>query len=379
MANLNLKELNINGSDLSGSNGEANRTYDTGDSELVSTDMAIYINGLYLHQGTGKDYTVSGDTITFLNAIFDTQIITIMYYQSKTVSSQLSPYEESISGSDLSGNDGETSRSYTLRFGSISTVGIRISVNGTFQHRGSSNDYTRTGNIITFVNAIGDSAVITISYYTNLYCSYNDVKRILQQEFSYSTSTNPTQAQVEEHIEEAQAEIDNITQHAWRETQVSDEYYDLPIQPNPMADITSCIEVYLRHRAVKTIDSDAGDKIEIWNGSSWIDWADTKTQGRANDYWVDEEQGLLFLNYHYAYFRRKGLRMTYRYGENNVSADIRKCCAMMVAIRIVSFDDNSANLNETGDPTRSPYDQRIAQMSKEIERILNNRQEFFTI
>ncbi len=67
------------GDDLSLTNGVKNRTLALAQADAQSTGMDIHMNGVYLHQGAGKDYTHSGGTVTFLNEVFDSQIISISY------------------------------------------------------------------------------------------------------------------------------------------------------------------------------------------------------------------------------------------------------------------------------------------------------------
>ena len=60
----------INGSDLTGSDGDTDRTYETTDGVGL-----VWVDNQVLH--LTKDYTVSGNTITFINKIWDTQTISI--------------------------------------------------------------------------------------------------------------------------------------------------------------------------------------------------------------------------------------------------------------------------------------------------------------
>lgn len=203
------------------------------------------------------------------------------------------------------------------------------------------------------------------------YCTADDVKRILATSYSYSTSTNPTTAQVEAFIESAEDDIDQKTQHAWREKIVTEEFYDIPNLNNYNQSVG--VPIRLRHRKVRTFDTDEGDKVEIWNGSAYDDWLVTKTQGRANDFWLQNDQGLLYLRYYFAFYRKNAVKLTYRYGETEVPKDIRDACAMIAAIKVLRSDDRSANLNETSDPTRQNYDGRISGMQKDIDNILRNR------
>jgi hypothetical protein len=61
--------VNKLGSDLTGSNGDANRTYTLGNVKMVLVDNQ------FLHPET--DYTIVDDVITFLHKIWDDQRITL--------------------------------------------------------------------------------------------------------------------------------------------------------------------------------------------------------------------------------------------------------------------------------------------------------------
>lgn len=76
----------INGSDLSGSDGDANRTYTLSQSDVSSTGMTIHVNGTFLHLGVGRDFTFSNSVITFLNNIFDAQIISLVFFSVSSAS-----------------------------------------------------------------------------------------------------------------------------------------------------------------------------------------------------------------------------------------------------------------------------------------------------
>ena len=217
------------------------------------------------------------------------------------------------------------------------------------------------------------------------YASNDDVKRILQYDFNFSTTTIPTSANVASFIEESEDMIDQETQHAWRSTRVVNEFYDLPFIPYPRGGYggyggqgnLNAITIHLRHRDILPISTASpADKIEIWNGDSYEDWATAKIQGRANDFWLDHELGQLNLVWFLPFFRKKGLRFTYRYGQTVVPKDIREATALSAAILIMSQDDQSGNLNETGDPTRLNYDDRIRRWQGRINKTIRNRREF---
>ena len=67
----------IDGSDLTGVSGGTDRKYTITDTTFVSSTLKLYINGLYQYPTT--DYSLSSSVITFVNAIFDDQVIAIEY------------------------------------------------------------------------------------------------------------------------------------------------------------------------------------------------------------------------------------------------------------------------------------------------------------
>ena len=67
------------GSDCSGIDAAADRTLTLAKSSVYST-FIITVNGTSLHEGAGKDFTASGNVITFLNKIYDVDNIRVVYF-----------------------------------------------------------------------------------------------------------------------------------------------------------------------------------------------------------------------------------------------------------------------------------------------------------
>lgn len=295
--------------------------------------------------------------------------------------------EIQIAGSGLTGTSGATSRTYTIVDSDITAVGMRVYVSGKFLTRGAGQEYTFDGtDLITFLIPVFNTDNISIFYYTetttnpgSLYCSADDVKRIMGHTFDYGAATNPSDDWVTSFIEEATDEIDSRTHHAWRAVTVSNEYHDISSYPVPYESADTWIKISIKHRAVRAFSSGSGDKIEVWDGASWIDWVATKTEGRAGDYWADLKKGKLYMRFSLLFFKERGVRLTYRYGETTIPNDIRRACAMLAAVNLYRNDDMSDATAETGDPVVAPYDARISQMEREIKRILHNRVEVFAI
>lgn len=215
------------------------------------------------------------------------------------------------------------------------------------------------------------------------YCSVEDVKRLLRLPFEITQSTNPSTSEVEDTIEEVEDEVDRLTGHSWRSTLVSDEYYD--IDRNTTYVLGDGIRIKLRHRQIKSLDTTKGDKLEVWNGSEWADWLSdgNHTEGRQNDYWLDLEQGVLFIKYWTfavtKFLRQKPVRMTYRYGDEDIPKDIRRATAMLVASDIVAQDDYSQSAPDTGDHQTPPFQYRADRWERKAAEILERRKEFWTV
>ena len=78
--NLAPRTRNITGADLTGIDGATNRTYTIPDVGVFSSGLDFTINGTQLHNGPALDFTLSGETITFLNNVDDTDVIALNYF-----------------------------------------------------------------------------------------------------------------------------------------------------------------------------------------------------------------------------------------------------------------------------------------------------------
>lgn len=213
-----------------------------------------------------------------------------------------------------------------------------------------------------------------------VYCTASDVQRIIQPENAFDSDTNPSLTEVNAFIAAKSEFIDGETGHAWRSRTVTDEYYDIK-SPSRRHGYGRGhfhhigIPVRLRNRKIRTFDTSEGDKLEIWDGNSYVDWITDKTEGRNEDFWVDHTDGIIYLRHFYPYFREKGVRITYRFGEITIPTDIRDAAAFLVAADIISADDRSQVVPETGDPTRMTHDNRVSRWRNNAWAVMNRRKE----
>lgn len=191
-----------------------------------------------------------------------------------------------------------------------------------------------------------------------------------QARFVPGASTDPLLSEMNNLINQAEDFIDRETNHAWRAVTVTNEYHDI----QPMYDGTYRRElpVKLNRRSIRAMVSGT-DKIEYWNGSSWIEMVATKTEGRANDYWVDYTNGIVYFIETKPQYYVRGVRFTYRYGESTVPKDIELAATMLAALSIVTNDEYKNVLPEGVREVMTT--QRIDMWQKRIDRILDNHRE----
>jgi len=198
----------------------------------------------------------------------------------------------------------------------------------------------------------------------------------------FDTTSKPTLAEVNQWISEAEDLIDDETHHSWKATTVTDEHYDFEIaeesksffRPRRGSNADEKI-VFLKHRQIRTLTTGSGDKLEVWDGSQWVDWIATGsayTEGRDEDFWLDYDQGILYFANSYPSRKKNAVRMTYRYGASSVPGDITRLATTMVASQILQTD--TSDLYVAGSETQKK-EEVLKRWDDQIKRILNNRAE----
>lgn len=179
------------------------------------------------------------------------------------------------------------------------------------------------------------------------YCTAADVASLLRlirenpttfvmERVTFSTTTDPTLAEVEAWIAEAEDEIDRITRTAF-EIRSTTEVHSVRI---PYRNDGGSRSILLSRSPVQEFGTTEGDKLERWNGTEWEDISD-------DDGWWLDTRGIIHMEsrwlptYHSPYRgapRTTKYRVTYRYGMEDVPGDIKRACAMLTGMRIIESD-----------------------------------------
>mgnify|MGYP001346970816 CR=1 FL=1 len=180
------------------------------------------------------------------------------------------------------------------------------------------------------------------------YTTHGQVSDFLQMD-AFSGSTTPTSSQVELLIENNETFIDEYTDHAWSSSRAGTVTKEpLKVQTVASNTIGNRGVIQLDHYPLISLTN-----LHVWKGGSFVDYvassdytAGTFTDPLSGDYWVDSENGKIYLKSYQQFNLNSsatGVKAyaTYTYGTASTPADIRKATMLMTAADVVSMFDNS--------------------------------------
>jgi len=177
----------------------------------------------------------------------------------------------------------------------------------------------------------------------------NDANPLVLTHTSY-----PSLETVANLIVQAESYIDGATHNSWRENRVVGQMYDAPsgmgvASPLMMQQFIGSgvfwntfvkgFTVPLYHQHIRPIDYSKGDQVEtrMW-GTSWrIVPCDPKSTPDNTNVWGDWEKGLLFIKQIFVE-KLDSVRVTYRWGEDNVPSDINLAAIIVCSKQILASD-----------------------------------------
>ena len=206
------------------------------------------------------------------------------------------------------------------------------------------------------------------------YATTADIADFLR--INITACTSPSIAQVEKLIKRSEDKIDRRTGHAWR-TKTTTEIYNLPL----LYTFGWGTFIALKHRNIKykagadtCLDTAAGDKIEIWNGSNgqWSDYVCT-----PGSYDIEYIKGEVYLRgFIFSILRQNRVRVTYRFGDTTVPEDIKDAIVKLTCIDLIRSSIKMDDL-EFGGAIKK--EEAMSMWKEEVDNIVHDRAEVYVI
>ena len=203
----------------------------------------------------------------------------------------------------------------------------------------------------------------------------------------FTALTTPTSTTVESYINYAESEIERKTNQAFRAVTETDEIHTMRVVGDGRYRRRYWYKPFIKlsHQPLYTFTSGT-DYIYVWNGSAWVDWVATKTEGRDADYWVDTANGIIYFMKGYPMMAHPdNVKVTYRWGNATVAGWAEELATMMAAVRVLEFDQDRVVSAEggSGDAVDFPrLDSTLSAIKAEIQqridenKWLNRRRKF---
>lgn len=199
-----------------------------------------------------------------------------------------------------------------------------------------------------------------------------------------SANTRPPLATVERWIIEAESYLDGRCRMSWKESVAKNIIIDRPEywktkrpggrNPYMIGGIEGGMAgkghpFKLPHRNIREIDPDKGDKIEMRGiGQEFTDITDD-----TEAYWLDYNEGRIYIRKWFVSSPKASLRLTYRYGHDDIPEDIQRATTLKAGLSYLQTDWFRGKVPEGPDfsPNKS---ETIREWNEEIERIIASRQ-----
>jgi len=197
----------------------------------------------------------------------------------------------------------------------------------------------------------------------------------------FGEDSSPTKAQVEQIISAMEDYVDRYTRHAWREKSTNGYEYHKMRRATWRAWWYLGTGVYLRHRKVRQLDPDEGDSLQVFNGTEWEEWLGVKTEAENGDFWLDYDNGILYIRRIWWLWFPRGyiLRIKYRYGETSVPEAIRMATTLLVAAQLVESGDYVFLLPEGAGQGAITAREKIEMWRTQAHEILDRYTEVYVV
>lgn len=361
MSTYNPQHEEITGADLTGSSGDANRTYTLANSNAVAAMMQIARDEAFLQQGASFSFDSSTNTVTFLTNVWDEQVISLDYFTTET---------------EVAGDTYTT----TLQITRAAGIGVEVFMESLGTGDGSENSYDAdNGNIVADSYSIkyGDSDSNSLNTLTedSDYTIDKDSGSILLTSagvtkvdgkaiyINYVYSPKQSDTLLNTYLEPASREVDKMTMNYWGTDMTSYEYFDgydsgYPQTDRPFGEqIEPYPEFQLYYKGVSSITS-----IELLDREGNVDDTLESTEYRifTDD---DNQQSRLLVNRTIPN-GKANVKVAYVHGYDSVPALVQELTAAVAGVM--------ALVNISGGSYKDPSTYQIGRANFSLGQIYVN-------
>ncbi len=230
-------------------------------------------------------------------------------------------------------------------------------VQTTYTHEG----VTRTQYLVFNVVSAGASAAGA----TALYCTVQDVQRFLFRNIQeFDANTVLSKLDVEEIIQNQMEVVDDGTQRSWHLNVATDELNDANFADKWRWHGDYIVSFQTTHRPIRSITS-----LKIIQGGREVDIT-TPGEDREATWYVDKRSGEVFLvATNIPTILRKGIMVSYTWGESTVPRSIRMATYYLAAAEILESEAFAVSLPEDSQTAGSVKDKCERWRDWAMERI----------
>lgn len=196
------------------------------------------------------------------------------------------------------------------------------------------------------------------------YCTYEDVKKFF---VGVSIERLFSQSDIEDLIDRFGLEVERISHGSWRAKTATDELYSIVVNVRG-GPWWNTYAIHLENPFVREVTA-----LKIFDGNDWIDKVSDWTEGRGDDYYVDGDNGIIYINGFRWVWHGHDAKVSYTYGETSVSTAVWELNLRYVARHIMSMPSYFTTFAESNTGKKKDAIDRNEERVRELEERLAMR------
>lgn len=174
--------------------------------------------------------------------------------------------------------------------------------------------------------------------------------------------------QIERAIAMAEAYVERLTDTCWggKECRTPGyEHYSLTRYKGGLY-FGAGIPVILSKRWIRKVES-----LQVFTGSEWAEWVGTRTEARnIGDYWIDYEDGILYVNAFWYYQGGSEVRIKYTFGRDDLPGEVQELTTIVALQYMIMLDRRWAYIVESSSPDGREMLTALNDRKRELEDML---------